>query len=430
MTRSLRAWIAPRHSIVRGSTVLASVTASALLFSLACGGSAAETAEAASLDAAGPAARSAAPSAEAVETTTVRRGLFQATVTASGSVHAPRSTELGPEVGGRLVRVLVDVGDVVREGAPVFRIDPEPYQLTLEDAEAGLALARAELEQAQQEMERASRLAEQQVVPQQQLDTQVTRHAVQKARVTQAEARVHRAEQDLERTTVKAPYHGYVVDRRLHEGAMLSPSSIVLTLQQAGGYEALLSVPEAARLPVRPGDPARVLVEGIPGAIESRVRAVNARIDPLSRTYEVRVLLDEDAALKAGAFVRAEIDPVPIADSLLLDREAILTRDGRNYVFRVRGDRAEQVPIELGATGARLAEVNSGVEENDRVVVGDVVERLADGAPVSVTGERPLPAGSSVSPVEPQPPADQPAADTGAPAGAAAEMPSGGEGGR
>jgi hypothetical protein len=100
------------------------------------------------------------------------------------------------------------------------------------------------------------------------------------------------------------------------------------------------------------------------------------------------------APLKAGAFVRAEIDPVPVAATLLLDREAILTRDGRNYVFRVRGDRAEQVPIQLGATGARIAEVDGGIDENDRVVVGDVVERLADGAPVDVTGDRPLPSGS------------------------------------
>ena len=91
---------------------------------------------------------------------------------------------------------------------------------------------------------------------------------------------------------------------------------------------------------------------------------------------------------------------MPIADSLLLDREAILTRDGRNYVFRRRGDRAEQVPIELGATGARLAEIDGGVAEGDQVVVGDVVERLADGAPIRVTGERPLPSGSSVSPPE------------------------------
>jgi multidrug efflux pump subunit AcrA (membrane-fusion protein) len=176
---------------------------------------------------------------------------------------------------------------------------------------------------------------------------------------------------------------------------------VVLTLQQAGGYEATLAVPEASRLPVRPGDPARVLIEGIPGAIPSRVRAVNARIDPQSRTYEVRVPLDATAMpLKAGAFVRAEIDPVPMADSLLLDREAILTRDGRSYVFRRSGDRAEQVPIELGATGARLAEIDGGIAEGDQVVVGDVVERLADGAPIRVTGERPLPSGSSVSPPE------------------------------
>jgi RND family efflux transporter MFP subunit len=401
----------------------------AIVLAAACGGAADETAAAAPSPATAAdvaaSTRAAGPAVEGVEATVVTRGQFQATVTASGSVHAPRSTELGPEVGGRLIKVMVDVGDAVREGAAVFRIDPEPYQLTLEDAQAGLALARAELDQAVQEMERARRLAEQSVVPQQQLDTQVTREAVQRAKVTQAEARVHRAQQDLERTTVRAPYDGFVVERRLHEGAMLNPASVVLTLQQAGGYEALLSVPEAARLPVRPGDPARVLIEGIPGAIQSRVRAVNARIDPQSRTYEVRIPLDgAGTPIKAGAFVRAEIDPVPIGDSLLLDREAVLTRDGRNYVFRISGDRAEQVAIELGATGARLAAVDRGVAEGERLVVGDVVERLADGAPLKITGDRPLPRAAPALPESEGGRALAPATSTSIAAGA------GGEGGR
>ena len=213
------------------------------------------------------------------------------------------------------------------------------------------------------------RLADQQVVPQQQLDTQVTRHAVQQARVTQAEARVHRAEQDLERTTVHAPYHGFVVDRRLHEGAMLNPASVVLTLQQAGGYEALLSVPEAARLPVRAGRSGAHSGRGHSGrdrVAGARRQRAHRPAEPHLRGAGARLDAYRTRPLKAGAFVRAEIDPVPIADSLLLDREAILTRDGRNYVFRVHGERAEQVPIELGATGARLAEVHAGVDEDEQ----------------------------------------------------------------
>ena len=391
-------------------TVLAAALGFALL-AAACGGTRGETAPAESAPSSAAAASadatpSSAPSiaggaaavAESVEVSVVRRGLLQATVTASGSVASPRVTDLGPEVGGRLVRVLVDVGDVVREGEAVFRIDPEPYRLDLEEARAGLALARAELDQAAQEMERARRLAEQQVMPQQQLDTQVTHHAVQRARVTQAEARVHRAQQDLDRTTVRAPYRGFVVERGLHEGAMLTTASVVLTLQQAGGYEAILAVPEASRLPVRPGDPVHLVVEGVAGPVVSKVRAVNARIDSGSRTYEVRVPIDADAAvIKAGAFVRGDIDPVPVAEALLVDREAILLRDGRSFAFRHAGGMAERIAIELGAVGARVAEVHSGLAEGDEVVVGEVVERLADGAAIQVSERRILPAGTSVS---------------------------------
>jgi hypothetical protein len=176
---------------------------------------------------------------------------------------------------------------------------------------------------------------------------------------------------------------------------------VVLTLQQAGGYEAILAVPEASRLPVRPGDPVRLAVEGVAGPVVSRVRAVNARIDAASRTYEVRVPIEADAAsVKAGAFVRGDIDPVPVAEALLLDREAILVRDGRSFAFRHANGTAERVGVELGAIGARVAEVHRGLAEGDEVVVGEVVERLQDGSPIEVSQRRDLPVGTSVSGAE------------------------------
>ena len=66
-------------------------------------------------------------------------------------------------------------------------------------------------------------------------------------------------------------------------------------------------------------------------------------------------------------------------------RQALLLRDGRTYAFRLSGDRAEQVAIRVGARGVETVEVLAGLESGDRVIVGDAIDRLADGAPVVAT---------------------------------------------
>ena len=95
-----------------------------------------------------------------VETQRVTLGAIHTSMAASGAIQAKRVTEIGAEVSGRLVEVLVDVGDEVEEGDPLFRIDARPYELGLAEARAGLALARAESQNAAHEVERVAKLIE------------------------------------------------------------------------------------------------------------------------------------------------------------------------------------------------------------------------------------------------------------------------------
>lgn len=325
------------------------------------------------------------PAAEEVSTAFVERRPVTTTLAASGSVIAPRTTALGPEVGGRLQRVNVDVGDTVSRGEPVFEIDPEPYRVAHSEAEAGLELARAELGQAEQELQRTTRLAAESVVAQQEKERNMTRVAVARAQVAAAAARVERAADNLERTVTRAPYDAHVVARHLHEGAIVTvgPSAVVVTLQERGRLEAVLDVPEASRVHVATGDPVRLVVEGLPDPVLAEVRAVNARLDTETRTYEVRVAMpDLGTAAKSGSFVRAEITPRPRHQGLAVPRDAILLRDGRAHVFRLAGEQVAEVEVRLGVTGPEWAEVLEGLDEGDEVVVGAALQRLADGSRV------------------------------------------------
>jgi RND family efflux transporter MFP subunit len=322
---------------------------------------------------------------EVVETTRARRGEIARVITTSGSIAAHRTSVIGPSVAGRIIHIFVDVGDEVALGAPLFQTDPGPYAIALQGAEAGLALASAQVDEAAEEANRTRKLATKEMVSAQEHRRARTRLAVAKAQREQAKARVAHATQELDRTLVLMPYDGSVVERSAHEGIMgtVRPNTRVVVVQESGVLEAVLDVPETSQIAVQPHDPVRLWIEGHPEPMEARVAAVNRRINERTRTYAVRVPVeDPQQTIKAGAFVRAEIEPAPRQGALLVDRAAVTRQDGAAFVFRVVDGTVERRPVRLGIVGAREAEILSGLSEADEVVVGAVVARLMDGAPI------------------------------------------------
>ena len=356
-----------------------------LAFLLACGASDRDDGrEAGKVAAAPPAAPDATPAAERVELERVASAALRAVIAASGTIEARRVTEVGTEVPGRIIEVLVDVGDAVAEGAKLFRIDPGPYRMALAEAEAGLSLARAESANAQQEAARLRLLLEQNAASQQRYEQLRTRAEVARAQVAQGEARVAKARRDLAQTEVRAPYAGSVVERRAHEGAMAGQSPI-LVLQESGALEAILNVPEATPVAVRVGDPVRLFVDGLADPVEAKIERVSGRVDPGTRTYEVRgSVVDPSGLLKAGSYARAELSSTRSEPRLVVHRSALLTRDGRSFVLRVEDGVVRFAPVRVGIVDGERAEVLSGLSEGDLVVRGEATTRLADGARVEV----------------------------------------------
>jgi RND family efflux transporter MFP subunit len=351
----------------------------------ACSGSDSPGEEAATGSAGSESRASAA--VDRVETQRVALGEIHTSMAASGAIRARRVTEIGAEVSGRLVEVLVDVGDAVEEGDPLFRIDARPYEMGMAEARAGLALARAESENARHEVDRVAKLIEERAASEQHFDQLQTAAAVARSGVDQMEARVARAERDLECTLVRAPYAGSIVERRAHEGAMAGPAPI-LVLQESGALEAVLAIPDAWPAPVRAGAEVRLYVEGLAEPLVTRIDRVSDRVDPETHTYEVRGPVDDPSrTVKAGSYLRAEVgmssgEPAPVVDG-----SALLTRDGRTYLFRVSGDTVERVPVRVGVVDDDRAQILSGVASGDEVVRGEAVGRLESGARIERIGD-------------------------------------------
>jgi multidrug efflux pump subunit AcrA (membrane-fusion protein) len=86
--------------------------------------------------------------------------------------------------------------------------------------------------------------------------------------------------------------------------------------------------------------------------------------------------------VKAGSYLRAEIEMSSGEPAPIVDRSALFTRDGRSYVFRLAGDTVERVPVRVGITNAERAQILGGLAAGDEVVRGDAVERLEGGAQI------------------------------------------------
>jgi RND family efflux transporter MFP subunit len=321
----------------------------------------------------------------AVTTAAVAYGEIRQHISVPGSLAALRESEIGPEVAGRIAAVYVSDGERVAAGAPLFRIDPEPYEAAVRQARAGLDLARAERAQIEADLARARDLREKEVVSAQQVERLETQLAVARARESQAAEALHMAELDLRRTTVRAPYAGAVVRRLADEGttALRTPQTIVIVLQETHELEGRATIPEAYLAAVAVGDRAEIAVEGHPEPIATTISAVGDAVDPATRTYEVKMRVpNPEHLLKAGVFAAVAIHPQPRGGALLVPREAIRTEEGRTRVLAVRDGHAVAVPVELGVVSPESAEVLAGIEAGERVIVGEEAQTIAPGMAV------------------------------------------------
>lgn len=342
----------------------------------------------------GPGGDAAAPHGEAPEepvvevvTDTARLGSIRQHVSAPGSLVARRESRIGAEVRGRITRVHVAEGDRVRAGDPLFEVDPERYVMAVRQAQTERDVARAERRQIAADLARARALGREDVLSDQEIERLATSLSVAEARERRAEQGVALAEDNLERTVIRAPYDGSVAARLADEGttAELQPQTVVVVLQETAHLEAHAAIPESQLSLVRLGDTAFVHVEGVPEPIRTTVSAVSDSIDEATRTYLVKMPVENpERRLKAGVFAHVEIAPAAKGDTLLVPRDAVRTEDGRTRVLMVREGRAASRAVEIGLVSDEMAEVLDGLAPGDEVVVGEAARSIAPGMRIRV----------------------------------------------
>ncbi len=183
-----------------------------------------------------------------------------------------------------------------------------------------------------------------------------------------ARAAEQRAELNLERTVLRAPFDGVVRGLELAQGERVQVGQTLCRVIDDVDLEAEVGVLEADLKGLDEGRPVLVTIPALDETVPAQVDVISPEIDPESRTCSVLIRLrSEDGRIKPGMFVRASIAGSIHPNSLVVPSEAILTRDGRPLVFRVEDDRAKWVYVELGRRNDYAVEIA-------RVVQGGAIE--------------------------------------------------------
>jgi membrane fusion protein (multidrug efflux system) len=291
-------------------------------------------------------------------------------IQATGQIEAVQSTELRPEVSGRITAILVREGQSVAAGTPLFKVD---------DAElkAQAAQADAERQLAKQALERTKQLIEQ--------------NASSASDLEQAEAKSRGADANydllktrLDRTLVRAPFSGLAGRRLVSIGTYVTPQTALISLQSVNPQQAVFQVPERYADRLRLGQLVSFQVAALPGKnFSGEVVFVDPVVELPGRTILIKARVpNPERALQAGMFIEARLATDIRPNAIVIPEDALLPLGGATYVWVVKDKKADRREVSLGVRTAGWAEIRGGgIEAGDSVVVGGA-ERLFPGANV------------------------------------------------
>ncbi|MFM7396898.1 MAG: efflux RND transporter periplasmic adaptor subunit [Gammaproteobacteria bacterium] len=295
-------------------------------------------------------------------------------VTFSGAIAARDEAAISAEgEGGRVSALFAEVGDRVRAGQVLARLDTSLVAPQVASLEASLQESKANAAVAEADYRRAQAVASTGALSAQEIERRGAAAIAAGAKVKVVSAQLSEAQARLRRTDVRAPFDGIVLTRSAEVGQLAGPGGGPLfRIGRAGAIEMRGNVAERDLPQLAPGQPARVRVTGVEQAFEGKVRLIGAVIDPQTRLGSVRIDLPAHRDLRPGAFARGEIS-TGTARRPLLPQTAVMSDTSGNYVFivdaankierrnvRVEGSRANGVVIGGGLAGGEKVVTTAG----------------------------------------------------------------------
>lgn len=294
------------------------------------------------------------------------------TVRTVGTLAANESVEIVAELSRRLVAVDVEEGAEVEKGKRLFKLEDADLRSQLAELEARHRLA-ARTEQRQRELLAFQKKAlSQQAYDQATADLQAVQAAIASLQVT------------LAKTEIRAPFRGRVGLRRVSEGAWLTPTTLLTTLQDTSRVKIDFTLPERHAGSIVIGQTFRFRVAGRSDDIEGRVIAIEPAIDAPTRSLLVRGVSENPrGALMPGAFVTLDVPVAAESSGMLIPAQAIIPSASGHAVYVLRDGAAQLQEVEIGMRSAESVQVLRGLAIGDTVLTTNLL-RMRPGVRVEV----------------------------------------------
>jgi len=285
-----------------------------------------------------------------------------------GTIRAKLRATLEAKISGRIDALPVLLGQKVKVGNLVARLDAAEIKARLDQA-------RAALQQAERDFKRASTLLEQQAMTRSEFERADSRYLVAKGAVAEAEAMMAYVE-------VVAPFDGVVTRKFVDVGDLAVPGKPLVSVEDPNALQMEADVPEAIAGRVQEGAQLQVRVDTLQQPIIATVTEKAPVADPDSRTFRAKLDLPPGQPVMPGQFARLRV-PVGEAETLRVPNGALVKRGQLEIVFVVEDQRAKLHLVKSGKHLGDEVEILSGLDTGDTVVV-EGAPLLKDGQPVTL----------------------------------------------
>jgi RND family efflux transporter MFP subunit len=331
------------------------------------------------------------PPVSGVQTQTVRPAVVDEYYETSGTVKAKTISVVASRVMGTVTALRVKEGDRVAVGQELLVLDDRDSAQRLKAAEAGYREAVKAQDSARQNKslldktrQRYQGLHEGKAISQQEMDQIETQKRVADNEFERAQAVVVRAQTGVSEAQVQhgfaritAPISGIVTQKKIEVGSMAVPGAPLLTVEDASSFELEIHADESLAGKLAAGMPVAVVMDSIPRPIAGSIREVVPAVDPLSRTFQVKIGVPAEG-MKSGLYARIKI-PIGRKEVVLLPEAAIVQRGQLTGVYKVNAEGVVVFGlIKAGKQTDREVEILSGIKPGDRVITAGV-EKAVDG---------------------------------------------------
>ena len=304
-----------------------------------------------------------------VEMTEVQTSEIESSVRAVGTLEAEASATLRAEVPGQVIKVHFKEGQPLKGGAPLYSIEDTVLEAEVNEA-------RANAERSKSALRRAEELFAKQLISGTDYDQARANYNVDVARLRSSQAR-------LSKTTIRAPFDGFVGLRRINIGDYATIGQELVDVVQLDPLRVAFSVPETLLPKVQPGQTITVSVDAYPGEeFTGEITAVAPKTEVQGHSLEVRAELPNDALkLRPGLFVRIDVSLGIKPDAIMIPEQAIWPLGQNKVVYVVEDGKAFQRVVRIGERQPGAVEIIDGLEVGEIIVTAGQM-KLFEGASV------------------------------------------------